>query len=172
VLVSIVRARSAAHLAVILALGACVALPLYAFWNGQTMSVAAVAGLGVGRLPRLRGLAAAVVVLTAFAETPPAHCGTTTTHQSWRAWGHSRRTCRRPLAPASRSASSSTRGSASCWLTVSSIRACTQVGFSWKNMLKAGRSRTSEQGRFSRSGSIHPRMRGWPVAVYRRAMAP
>jgi hypothetical protein len=80
-LVSIVRARSAAHLAVILALGACVALPLYAFWNGHpfrirymvplTMSVAAVAGLGVGLLPRLRRLAAAVVVLTAFAETPP-----------------------------------------------------------------------------------------------------
>jgi hypothetical protein len=81
VLGSIVRARSAAHLAVILALGTCVALPLYAFWNGHpfrirymvplTMSVAAFAGLGVGLLPRLRRLAAAVVVLTAFAETPP-----------------------------------------------------------------------------------------------------
>ena len=81
VLVSIVRARTAAHLAVILALGACVALPLYAFWNGHpfrirymvplTTSVAAFAGLGVGLLPRLRGLAAAVVVATAFAETPP-----------------------------------------------------------------------------------------------------
>ena len=81
VLVSIARARSAAHLAVILALGACIALPLYAFWNGHpfrirymvplTMSVAALAGLGVGLLPRLRRVAAAVVVLAAFVETPP-----------------------------------------------------------------------------------------------------
>jgi hypothetical protein len=81
VILSIVRAPSAAHLAVILALGACVALPLYAFWNGHpfrirymvplTMAVAAFTGLGVGLLPHCRGLAAAVVVLTAFAETPP-----------------------------------------------------------------------------------------------------
>jgi hypothetical protein len=81
VLASIVRARNAAHLAVILALAACVALPLYAFWNGHpfrirymvplTMSVAAVAGLGVGLLPRLRGLATGIVVLIALAETPP-----------------------------------------------------------------------------------------------------
>lgn len=80
-LVSIVRARSASDLAVVLSLGACVALPLYAFWNGHpfrirymvplTMSVAAFAGVGVGLLPRFRRLAAMVVVLTALVETPP-----------------------------------------------------------------------------------------------------
>ena len=78
---SIVRRRSVAHLLVVLSLAACVALPLYAFWNGHpfrirymvplTMSLAAVTGLGVGLLPRYRGVAASVVVVTALMETPP-----------------------------------------------------------------------------------------------------
>jgi hypothetical protein len=81
VVVSIVRARHASHLLVVLSLGACVALPLYAFWNGHpvrirymvplTMSVAVLAGLGVGLLPRFRTVAAAMVILTALVETPP-----------------------------------------------------------------------------------------------------
>jgi hypothetical protein len=64
-LVSIVRPRNASHLLVVLALAACVALPLYAFWNGHpfrirhmvpmTMSIAAFAGFGVGLLPRFGG---------------------------------------------------------------------------------------------------------------------
>jgi hypothetical protein len=81
VMVSLVRMRGAVHLLVVLALAACVALPLYAFWNGHpfrirymvplTMALAAFAGLGVGLLPRYRAVAAAVVVLTALIETPP-----------------------------------------------------------------------------------------------------
>ena len=77
----IIRRRSASHLLVVLALAACVALPLYAFWNGHpfrirymvplTMSLAAVTGLGVGLLLRYRPVAAAIVVLTALFETPP-----------------------------------------------------------------------------------------------------
>jgi hypothetical protein len=80
-LVSIVRRRSSPHLLVVLSLAACVALPLYAFWNGHpfrirymvpmTMSLAVFAGLGVGCLTRYRALASAVVVLTALIETPP-----------------------------------------------------------------------------------------------------
>jgi hypothetical protein len=80
-LVSIARARQASHLLVVLSLAACVALPLYAFWNGHpfrirymvplTMSVAVFAGLGVGLLPRVRPLAAMMVILTAVVETPP-----------------------------------------------------------------------------------------------------
>jgi len=79
--VSLVRARHSAHLLIVLALAACVALPLYAFWNGHpfrirymvplTMALAAVAGLGVGLLPRYRALAATVVVFSALVETPP-----------------------------------------------------------------------------------------------------
>jgi hypothetical protein len=78
---SLVRSRSSSHMLIVLSLGACVALPLYAFWNGHpfrirymvplTMAVAAGAGTGVGLLPRYRTLAAAVVVLTALIETPP-----------------------------------------------------------------------------------------------------
>ena len=81
VLVSIVRARHASHLLVVLSLAACIALPLYAFWNGHpfrirymvplTMSLAVFAGLGVGLLPRFRTVAAMMVVLTALVETPP-----------------------------------------------------------------------------------------------------
>jgi hypothetical protein len=81
VAISLVRVRGSAHLLVVLALAACVALPLYAFWNGHpfrirymvplTMALAAVAGLGVGLLPRHQSVAAAVVVLTALIETPP-----------------------------------------------------------------------------------------------------
>jgi hypothetical protein len=80
-LVSIARVRPASHLLIILSLAACVVLPLYAFWNGHpfrirylvpfTMALAAVTGAGVGLLPRYRGLAATVVVLTALIETPP-----------------------------------------------------------------------------------------------------
>jgi hypothetical protein len=80
-LVSIIRARNASHLLVVLSLAACVALPLYAFWNGHpfrirymvplTMSLAVFAGLGVGLLPRFRPLAAMMVVLAALVETPP-----------------------------------------------------------------------------------------------------
>jgi len=80
-LVTIVRSRHASHLLVVLSLAACVALPLYAFWNGHpfrirymvplTMSLGMFAGLGVGLLPRCRPLAAMIVVLTALVETPP-----------------------------------------------------------------------------------------------------
>lgn len=79
--VRIVRRRNSAHLLVILALAACVALPLYAFWNGHpfrirymvplTMSLATFVGIGVGLLQRYRGVAAAIVVLAALLETPP-----------------------------------------------------------------------------------------------------
>jgi len=78
---SLVRSRSSSHLLIVLSLGACAALPLYAFWNGHpfrirymvplTVAVAAGAGIGVGLLPRFRTFAAAVVVLTALIETPP-----------------------------------------------------------------------------------------------------
>lgn len=81
VVTSLIRRRDSVHLLVVLALAACVALPLYAFWNGHpfrirymvpvTMALAAVAGLGVGLLPRHQSVAAAVVVLTALIETPP-----------------------------------------------------------------------------------------------------
>jgi hypothetical protein len=64
-LVSIVRARHASHLLVVLSIAACVALPLYAFWHGHpfrirymvplTMSLAMFAGLGVGLLPPKAG---------------------------------------------------------------------------------------------------------------------
>jgi hypothetical protein len=77
----IIRSRNSSHLLVVLSLSASVALPLYAFWNGHpfrirymvplTMSLAAVAGLGVGLLPRYRAPAASIVVLTALIETPP-----------------------------------------------------------------------------------------------------
>jgi hypothetical protein len=66
---------------IVLSLAACVALPLFAFWNGHpfriryivplTMALAAFAGVGVGLLPHNRGLAAAVVVVVALIETPP-----------------------------------------------------------------------------------------------------
>jgi hypothetical protein len=81
VLGAIFHRRSSPHLLLVLSLAACVALPLYAFWNGHpfrirymvplTMPLAAFAGLGVGCLTRYRALAAAVVVLTALIETPP-----------------------------------------------------------------------------------------------------
>jgi hypothetical protein len=81
VLGSIVRRRDLHHLLVVLSLAACVALPLYAFWNGHpfrirymvplTMSLAVFAGLGVGLLTRYRALASGIVVLTALIETPP-----------------------------------------------------------------------------------------------------
>ena len=61
---------------IVLALAACVALPLYAFWNGHpfrirymvpvTMSLATFVGIGVGLLERYRGVAAAIVVLAAL----------------------------------------------------------------------------------------------------------
>jgi hypothetical protein len=80
-LFSVGRARSKPHLLVVVALAACVALPLYAFWNGHpfrirylvplTMSLAAFAGFGVGLLPRFRPFAAIVVIFTAVVETPP-----------------------------------------------------------------------------------------------------
>jgi hypothetical protein len=65
-----------------LALMAAAVLPLYAFWSGHpirvrymvhlTMPLAVAIGLGVGPLPRsVRGLAAAGVMVTALAETPP-----------------------------------------------------------------------------------------------------
>jgi hypothetical protein len=64
----LVCARKASHLLVVLSLAACVALPLYAFWNGHsfrirymvplTMSLAVLVGLGVGLLPEFRPLAA------------------------------------------------------------------------------------------------------------------
>lgn len=79
--VQIVRRRASAHLLIVLALAACVALPVYAFWNGHpfrirymvplTMSLAAFVGIGVGLLPRYRGVAAAIVMLAALVETPP-----------------------------------------------------------------------------------------------------
>jgi hypothetical protein len=79
--VSIIRAPHRAHLLVLMALGACVALPLLAFWNGHpvrirymvplTMSLGAIVGLGVGLLPRYRGLAGTLVLSSALFETPP-----------------------------------------------------------------------------------------------------
>jgi hypothetical protein len=87
ILAFIVLLRSIAHrpasapLIVVLALAACVALPLYAFWNGHpfrirymvplTMVLAAVIGLGVGLLPRGRRIAATLVLLVGLVETPP-----------------------------------------------------------------------------------------------------
>jgi len=72
--------RRSSHLLVVLALGACVSLPLYAFWNGHpfrvrylvpsTMALAAMTGIAVGLLPR-RGMASAAVVALALVETPP-----------------------------------------------------------------------------------------------------
>lgn len=74
------RGRSV-HFLMLFSLVACIALPLFAFWNGHpfrvrymvplTMSVAAFAGAGVGLLPRGRRLAAVIVVLIAVIETPP-----------------------------------------------------------------------------------------------------
>jgi hypothetical protein len=67
---------------IVLALTACAALPLYAFWQGHpfrvrymiplTMAAAAMMGLGVGLLPpRRRVLAAWCVAVLALVETPP-----------------------------------------------------------------------------------------------------
>jgi hypothetical protein len=80
-LVSIIRRRSSLHLLIVLSLAACVALPLFAFWNGHpfrirymvplTMALAAFVGIGVGLLSHYRGLAATVVVIVALIETPP-----------------------------------------------------------------------------------------------------
>jgi hypothetical protein len=80
-LISVASVRRGSHLLIVLSLAACIALPVYAFWNGHpfrirylvpvTMSIAAVTGVGVGLLPRYRGLAATVVFLTALIETPP-----------------------------------------------------------------------------------------------------
>ena len=80
-LAAIVRRRSSLQLLIVLSLAACVALPLFAFWNGHpfrirymvplTMALAAFAGVGVGLLSQYRGLAAAVVVIVALIETPP-----------------------------------------------------------------------------------------------------
>lgn len=85
VLFAIRRDRRHASLLVVFALGACLALPAYAFWNGHpfrirymvpfTMVLAAVSGLGVGLLPRHRRLAAAAVIVVALVERPPASRG-------------------------------------------------------------------------------------------------
>jgi hypothetical protein len=81
VLVAIRRKREHSALVVVLALGACLALPVYAFWNGHpfrirymvpfTMILAAISGLGVGLLSRHRVLAAAAVIAVALVERPP-----------------------------------------------------------------------------------------------------
>lgn len=78
---NIIRGGGASHLLIVLPLLACVSLPLYAFWNGHpfrsrymvpsTMAVAAIAGVGVGLLPRRRLAAATLVAATALFEMPP-----------------------------------------------------------------------------------------------------
>jgi hypothetical protein len=77
----VVRHRAHRALVVTLALAGGAALPIYAFYNGHpfrvrymvvlAMSLAAITGLGVGLLPRLRVAAALVVAVAALAETPP-----------------------------------------------------------------------------------------------------
>jgi hypothetical protein len=83
-LIAVLRAagrRLPSKLLVTLALGACAALPAFAFWSGHpfrirymvplTMTVATVIGLGVGLLPRRRWLAATAVIFLSIVETPP-----------------------------------------------------------------------------------------------------
>ena len=80
-LVSTLRHHGRSDLLLVLALAACLVLPVYAFWHGHpfrirymvplTMSLAAFVGFGVGLLPRFRALAAVIVILTALLETPP-----------------------------------------------------------------------------------------------------
>ncbi|HXW06943.1 MAG TPA: hypothetical protein VD833_17050 [Vicinamibacterales bacterium] len=80
-IVTIVRTRQSAHLLIVLALLACIALPLYAFWQGHpfrirymvplTMALAAITGVAVGLLGRCRTLAAGLVIALAILETPP-----------------------------------------------------------------------------------------------------
>jgi hypothetical protein len=75
------QVRDASHLLAVLPLLACLTLPLYAFWHGHpfrsrymvpsTMAVAAMAGVGVGLLPRYRRVAAAIIAATALIEVPP-----------------------------------------------------------------------------------------------------
>lgn len=77
----VVRSRQSVHLLLVFSLVACVALPLFAFWNGHpfrirymvplTMALAAFAGIGIGLLPRHRRLGGAIVILIALIETPP-----------------------------------------------------------------------------------------------------
>lgn len=81
IVLAVVRKRQHTSLLVVLALGACITLPAYAFWNGHpfrirymvpvTMVLAAVTGLGVGLLSRHRALAAAAVIVVALVERPP-----------------------------------------------------------------------------------------------------
>jgi hypothetical protein len=81
VLWAIVRGRAHRALIVTLALAGCAALPWYAHYNGHpfrirymvvlAMSLAVTTGLGVGLLPRVAPVAAAVVAAIALYETPP-----------------------------------------------------------------------------------------------------
>jgi hypothetical protein len=78
---AIVRHRAHRALIVTLALAGCAALPWYAHYNGHpfrirymvvlAMSLAVTTGLGVGLLPRVAPVAAAVVAAIALYETPP-----------------------------------------------------------------------------------------------------
>jgi hypothetical protein len=81
VLVVGLKTRERASLLIAVALTACVALPLYAFWSGHpirfrymvpmTMAIAAFVGLGVGLQRQGRFVIAGLVMLTSLIETPP-----------------------------------------------------------------------------------------------------
>jgi hypothetical protein len=77
----VLQTRQHVSALVLVSLGACLLLPLYAFWQGHpfrirylvpaTMVLAIMLGLGIGFLPRWRRLAASIVIAMALIETPP-----------------------------------------------------------------------------------------------------
>jgi hypothetical protein len=81
VLVAGLRSRSRASLLVVLAMAGAAALPWYAFFSGHPFrfryvvplvpALAVWAGIGVGLLPRYRGLAAALLIALTLLETRP-----------------------------------------------------------------------------------------------------